>query len=1555
MRFSKFYRTVSHNCHFYHVQLDSSDAESVRRDSQPDAWTIAGLRRLLLIVVDFEDEQVACSHWDLSKRIWGKVSPSFQNTAGPWESVYRSFQVNSVNRAQFVRNATNLGSDPKHPIEEVRDIVGPYRLRRQIRTESTCAYDAWASEAMEMAQKDGVPLGLYTQYSFVLPNSAILHTSLCRWSGLAHVGCGFQCKSWISDCGSLGVFTHELGHNAGLSHSGSWWSFGNSLVEYADPTAIMGNLWGARRYANNDFYFAAPQRAMLGWIPSSQYLTIASRQAPAFPTSNLKRDAEDSDGDDVDGSLNDAILLVDENPPSDFKRHELVDMPPFPAPNQYGVIYNETHYRISSPAVAGQKISPAQVFHRDGSYFNPSTARIFRLTPHHLENVPQQSDSISYKALKIMKLSGSASYWISFQVGRSVLAQSALVHFLGSTPSTQTYIVQTIVPSHNPALNVSLLEETTLFFDQDHSFAARVLRTSETIMDVQITWLCEYRPPLITVVPTPPSPTSVSIPSSSSSTSSSSAFIHFSPGQERDIATISVNSLSQRLSFTLNVTNMNSDLCRPLVYEFAYEIPPEVNVTCSKPDLGIGPGDTCQLPCEIAFLKGMPDSSINITTIQRASDTGVLESTSVTEIRLISGGCQRILPSITSNIFAATASPSTPASFGLTIQNKDSSSCTSRNFAVSHLIDNQWAVQLDRSIPSLSPGQSFFLRALVSPKGTITPLPSDSNGTISAWTTFFAHGRDELVEKDSMSHALAMITYASSCVRSEPLVEMENFDVAFYVRNAAIAPVRVTNMDSGLCPPLTVSLGLIPDPTGIIQSAFYPNSMNLKPGESFDFPLVVMTPDFGPEPGGSFRTTTDIKLSYNHPSTSMNAGFIEVREQMVEKIYAQTSWTVDSPCIRKEPSTLFSCPTHVAVYANTQTVLMPCTIGVRNNDAFQCEDVKFNLSVNAVTLNISSIPDGYMDGTYLIGNLTLNDDQLNLVAGVTIFDEFLIRANVTGLFSQFKNSSNSVQNAMFQLRLDIDSVNTNTSLHHTYIETEMIYFGLCAIYEPATVLLSPHTGPYNWIEIEHNSTEIAPIEPPPVDIVPEFVLSPDFNETTDPPPVIGEEPLPFEPLSNVTREFLNSTSNSTAYPVVAMAWGITKTVNWTIYNPMTPYCNKLLFTPLIHPSSEKLLKDLNIKYSFKAVNIGPKMYDNVTLEFTTSTNRSLNLPLEFDGLVNITTRVRWVLNASEPHNFSPWTTFFLNVTGDCIVRKTSLVTADPLELFPANRSISSGPLDSLIFNVSDPINIWAVVNLTNMDSSSCNSDFWNITTRYTFSVRRSWPVARFPFAVSIRPIEIDGTTTPNMTTGVFDLAPGQSQLLNLTIIAPSSLDPMFYAVSLVVSSEGRPEHQSIYAVTFRIVTAPPVAPQKVTAFEIKNSIGVSIGHDIVWRACEKPSDCSCPCKYHVYLNDELVASQPEEFTNYYAHRYSISQAGVYTTAKIVIEDRFGRRTSPYSCESSVSYTPSDSKYAHLFILFVLIGVMFFPLIVLFFEWLRYMGQLPLANLVFDDSDGEDEL
>lgn len=166
-------------------------------------------------------------------------------------STNKNFQLSSFSQVNFIRDTNNDGK---------ADI---YTVNLNYESQD-CNYSKWAADAKSAAANAGINLSLYRHFMFVIPQNVN-----CTWGGLGNLGCGTSCNTWVraynpAQVYSQLVYTHELGHNMGMSHAATDLNNdGTTDSEYGDAACTMGT---------GDFQYYkevnAPHRDQMHWFDS---------------------------------------------------------------------------------------------------------------------------------------------------------------------------------------------------------------------------------------------------------------------------------------------------------------------------------------------------------------------------------------------------------------------------------------------------------------------------------------------------------------------------------------------------------------------------------------------------------------------------------------------------------------------------------------------------------------------------------------------------------------------------------------------------------------------------------------------------------------------------------------------------------------------------------------------------------------------------------------------------------------------------------------------------------------------------------------------------------------------------------------------------------------------------------------------------------------------------------------------------------------------------------------------------------------------------------------
>ncbi len=174
-------------------------------------------RAAVVLMVDLSDARAS------DRYTMGQLASAMWTGARSLDGLY---QDASFDRLSFPPDTNGDGA---------ADAFGPFAINHSA---ASCDYSAWANAADSAASASGVNLALYRHRVYVLPRYDQLS---CGWAGLANVGCGSYCRSWIAEGESPMVYVHELGHNLGMAHAATDPENDGAVnVEYGDYSDPMG-------------------------------------------------------------------------------------------------------------------------------------------------------------------------------------------------------------------------------------------------------------------------------------------------------------------------------------------------------------------------------------------------------------------------------------------------------------------------------------------------------------------------------------------------------------------------------------------------------------------------------------------------------------------------------------------------------------------------------------------------------------------------------------------------------------------------------------------------------------------------------------------------------------------------------------------------------------------------------------------------------------------------------------------------------------------------------------------------------------------------------------------------------------------------------------------------------------------------------------------------------------------------------------------------------------------------------------------------------------------
>ena len=255
-----------------------ADSGETAQGSGTAAVPVLTERKALTILVNLTDATL-CADPNTCTYTTGYVADKLYTATQSMSALY----LNSSYGQLGFKADTNGDQQP--------DVIGPFQIGL---SRVGCNYSSWASAADSAAQAAGANLSLYQHRIYVLPPYSQLPD--CGWAGLANVGCGTYCRSWIAEPQSMMVYAHELGHNLNMAHAGTDpENDGVMNVEYGDSSDPMGSS----RSVHN---FNGAHSHQLGWLST---FANAYQSVTTSGTYNLA-----PIGTPPDGSLPQALCIA---------------------------------------------------------------------------------------------------------------------------------------------------------------------------------------------------------------------------------------------------------------------------------------------------------------------------------------------------------------------------------------------------------------------------------------------------------------------------------------------------------------------------------------------------------------------------------------------------------------------------------------------------------------------------------------------------------------------------------------------------------------------------------------------------------------------------------------------------------------------------------------------------------------------------------------------------------------------------------------------------------------------------------------------------------------------------------------------------------------------------------------------------------------------------------------------------------------------------------------------------------------------------------------------
>jgi uncharacterized repeat protein (TIGR01451 family) len=394
------------------------------------------------------------------------------------------------------------------------------------------------------------------------------------------------------------------------------------------------------------------------------------------------------------------------------------------------------------------------------------------------------------------------------------------------------------------------------------------------------------------------------------------------------------------VTYTLAVTNNDSEACITTSFSLARSVPSGWTGTLDNASLNLAPGASGSTALDVT---SDADAAPGGYTIGAgvSSSVGAVHTASSTASYTVAAPapvCTRAAPTIELSGSTSSVPAGSAITYTLALTNNDSEACTTTSFSLARSVPSGWTGTLTATTLSLAPGASAT---------TTLDVTSNANAAPGGYT--IGAGVSSNVGAVHTANASAIFTVTApppACSRAAPTIDLGGSANAVPAGSVVTYTLDVSNNDSSACAATTFNLaGSVPsgwsDTLGNV-------SLNLAPGASGSTTLSVTSATSASAGGYTIGASASSSVGAAHNAT------------------ATITYTVSTPppvCTRAAPTIGLSGPT-AAVPAGSAVTY---TLDVSNNDSSACAATTFNLA--------DSVPGGWSD--------TLGNASLNLAPGAS--------------------------------------------------------------------------------------------------------------------------------------------------------------------------------------------------------------------------------------------------------------------------------------------------------------------------------------------------------------------------------------------------------------------------------------------------------------------------------------------------------------------------------------------------------------------------------------------